>query len=118
MKTIIKKLGLFIFLFALASCQDVIELDVEDSAVKIVIDGRITNSSPNYVEISTTAGYFDQGATNRVNNAAVVLYEDGDTVAILSPDSIPGLYSTPYQGIEGKEYEVKDGDVIHFRFNV
>lgn len=106
MKSILKKLGLFIFLFTLASCQDVIELDVEDSAKRIVIDGRITNSSPNYVEVSTTAGYFDQGPTNRVDNAAVVLYEDGDTVAILSPDSISGLYSTSYQGIEGKEYEI------------
>lgn len=106
MKTILKNISLFLLLFIIASCQDVIELDLEDGAKRIVIDGRISNSSPNYVEVTTTAGYFDQGSTNRVSNCAVVLYEDGDTVAILSPDSIPGLYSTSFQGEIGKEYEI------------
>lgn len=106
MKTLVYKISLFAAIIGLASCQDVVELELEDSSKRIVIDGRITDSSPNYVEVSTTAPYFDQGPTNRVSNCAVVLYEDGDTVAILVPDSIPGLYSTSFQGEIGKDYEI------------
>lgn len=106
MKNLFKNISFLFFLLFLVSCQDVIELDVEDGSKRIVIDGRISDRSPNYVEVTTTAPYFDQGPTNRVSNCAVVIYEDGDTAAVLVPDSIPGLYSTSFQGEIGKQYEI------------
>jgi hypothetical protein len=100
--------NIYIALFALflVSCQDVIELDVPDTAQNIAISGRVTDQGPTYVTVSTTAGFFDNGRTPQVENAAVVLYEDGDTVAILSPDSVPGLYSNPFVGTLGRTYEI------------
>lgn len=89
-----------------SACQDPIDLDVPDSAKRIVISGRVTDQTPTYVMVTTTAGYFDQGPTPRIENAAVVLFEDGDTVAILSPDSVPGLYSSPFVGSLGRNYEI------------
>lgn len=106
MKNYYKIFSFYLLIFGLQSCQDVIEIDLPDTAKRIVIDGRVTDATPTYVFVTTTTGYFEQGSTPRVSNAAVVLYEDGDTVAILVPDSIPGLYSTPFQGTIGKNYEV------------
>lgn len=97
---------LFVISILFTSCQDVIELDVPDSAQSVAISGRVSDQGTTFVTVSTTAGFFSQGQTPRVENAAVVLLEDGDTAAILTPDSVPGLYSTPYNGILGKSYEV------------
>ena len=106
MKKTTQYISVLLLFLGLYSCQDVVELDLPDTAKRMVISGRVTDQTQTYVLLTTTAGYFDDGRTPRVSDAAVVLIEDGDTVATLAPDSVAGLYSTPYVGVLGKTYEI------------
>ncbi len=91
----------------LISCQDVTEIDVPDSETAVSISGRITDSKGGYVTVSTTANYFAQGETPRIDGARVRLFEDGFMVAEMLRDSVPGLYTTTFNGTIGKSYEIE-----------
>lgn len=89
------------------SCQDPIDLEVPQNSKTIVISGRVSDTQESFVVISTTADYFDQGQSPRVENADVFLYEDGNQVAQLAPDSVPGLYTSSFLGTVGRSYEIE-----------
>ncbi|HAD96600.1 MAG TPA: hypothetical protein DCG19_04285 [Cryomorphaceae bacterium] len=91
----------------LSSCQDVIEIDVPENQTAISITGRITDSKGGFAVVSTTANYFAQGETPKVEDARVLLFEDGIMVSEMQADSVPGLYTTTFNGSVGSRYEVE-----------
>ncbi|MGB0176102.1 MAG: DUF4249 family protein [Owenweeksia sp.] len=107
MKNILVIFRILTLTLILASCQDVIKIDVPDNQVAISISGRITDLKGGYVVVSTTANYFAQGETPKVNDARVFLFEDGIMVSEMLPDSLPGLYTTSYNGSVGRDYEIE-----------
>ncbi len=107
MKTVFFISKILIIVFLLSSCQDVIDIDVPENQASISISGRITDSQGGYAVVSTTANYFTQGETPKVENAKVFLFEDGSMVTEMLPDSVPGLYTTSFNGSIGKEYEIE-----------
>lgn len=77
------------------SCEDIVEVDLNDSDVKLVIDGEINNvdsTSGVYVILSTNTPFYNNGATPRVVGATVTLYEDGVPVEVLTENSVFGLH--------------------------
>lgn len=107
MKSFIKIILYSIIALAMASCQDVVQIDVPEQPPLFVLNGRITDQEPVHVTLSTSAPYFSQQQTPRIREAKVLLFEDGQLMGELLPDSLPGLYTGPYLGTVGKFYHLE-----------
>lgn len=93
---------------ALQSCQDVIDIQLEEGEKRIIINGRVTDSLPVEVSIYTTANYLSQVENPRISMAIVRLYENGILVANLAEnDTMPGFYQDPFVGSEGNSYTIE-----------
>ncbi|HYF69873.1 MAG TPA: DUF4249 domain-containing protein [Ohtaekwangia sp.] len=101
-----------ITLFVLTSCEKTVELDLEDSTPKIVIEGLVTDREGyQYVKVSRSAGFYATGKTPRVSDATVMIVDDqGNTFSFVhNPNShadsvgyyLPG---TPFTGAIGRTY--------------
>ncbi len=92
----------------LISCEDPIDVELEEGPVQLVVDGEVTTIIPVRVRLSTTAAYFNTAATPVVSNASVRLLEDGNTVDVLiENDTVPGQYIGSYVGEVGKTYQIE-----------
>ena len=107
-----KLLKAFIYTLLLAgvasSCEDVIDLDLSEGEKKLVVEGDITNRTPAFVKLSTTAAYFSNGTTPLLSGATVQLYRDGiliDTLRERIPGS--GMYHSDTIGRMGSSYTIR-----------
>ena len=63
---------LLVVTFIFSSCEDVIDLELEDGRTRLVVDGFLnSDSSVQKIRITTTAPYFSNSATPVENGAAV-----------------------------------------------
>ncbi len=107
MKNILFVCG-FILVFFTSGCQDVIEIEVPESQPLLVIDGLVTDVEGSWIELSTSAPYFDEGITPRINQASIYLYENDILVAEFAQvDSTRGRYFSSYKGSVGNSYFVE-----------
>lgn len=98
-------LPLFFVLVALSSCTEKIELDLDTSSIRLVVEGNLTDQpGPHSVRLATTAPYYAEGLLPVVTGAAVTL-SDGDTTVVLI-EGQPGDYATgaDFQGVPGHTY--------------
>ncbi|MFT5984267.1 MAG: hypothetical protein ACI9RM_002731 [Ulvibacter sp.] len=101
-----KSLLLLLTLFFLTSCQDVIDLEVEDGEVQLVVDGWLTNQNGEKQAIlSTTANYFNSSIGPFVENAFVVLNNEQGPIDTFYEKS-NGLYVTDFVGEVGETYHI------------
>ena len=106
MKTIKTLTLLFSLALLLASCQDVIEIDLNSIDPIIVIDGAVTSNDTIKIKISKSGDYFDPGIYPAVSNAKVTITDNlGNTSSLTETDS--GLYVTNLPVSEGTEYTLK-----------
>ncbi|MEM1319661.1 MAG: DUF4249 domain-containing protein [Bacteroidota bacterium] len=97
---------LIILLFALSSCQDVIDLEVPDGDIQLVVDGWLTNQpGEKEVRLATTANYFNNTTIPPVQNALVLLYSEQGLLDTLK-EREAGLYTTEYVGQVGETYRL------------
>src|SRR5699024_12684684 len=68
---------------------------------------------PKGIKAPQAAGIIHTDFERGFIRAETVSYED-----LMEPGSMAGARDKGRVGLEGKEYIVQDGDVIHFRFNV
>jgi Domain of unknown function (DUF4249) len=73
MKTILKVCLFFIVSFTIVSCTKVIDLNLEETAEKTVIEGRIIKDSFALVRVTKTAKYLENTPTPTVTNAFIVI---------------------------------------------
>lgn len=106
MKTLFKYFLFVLFLVGI-SCQDPITLDLETAETRIVISGRVTDLKGTFARVSTTAPYLAQGNTPKVDGATVTLLENGIPVDTLQRDSLPGIYTSTYNGSWGNTYNIQ-----------
>ncbi|MGL5891211.1 MAG: DUF4249 domain-containing protein, partial [Bacteroidia bacterium] len=87
------------------SCQKVIDIDLNSSDPKLVIECLITDSLSSYtVNLTRTIDYFDGGAIPQVSGAQVVISDDAGNTETLT-ESQPGVYVTATtQGVAGRTY--------------
>jgi hypothetical protein len=106
-----KKLNLpLVILMAIAavSCQDVIDIDIDEGETRVVINGRITDTLPIYVEVLATVNYLSTNPNPGMSDCIVKLYENGIDVATLAEnDTLPGYYEHPFTGTENNAYYIE-----------
>ena len=105
-----------ILLSIITSCEDVIDVDVREDAVRYVIEGQVDNLGGPHVRITKTVLITQDIYPEPVRDAIVTIRDDqnpANTIALEeSPDSA-GLYVVPendeYLGVENRTYflEVK-----------
>jgi hypothetical protein len=95
-------------LILFSGCEKVINVDLNEAAPKIVIEGLISDKrGPYTVTISKTASYFNQPELQKVSGAIVVITDDFDNIDTLK-ESRPGAYVTSrVRGIYGRTYQLK-----------
>jgi hypothetical protein len=104
-----KKIKYIIALFAafsLASCTDIIELDIPEGEKLIIINGRVTDSIPVYAQILESAPIFSEDLNPAIQNAIVLLFEDDINVATLTQDTT-GFYRADFIGSINKTYRLE-----------
>ncbi|MES2732257.1 MAG: DUF4249 domain-containing protein [Bacteroidota bacterium] len=97
--------SLILFALSLASCQDVIDLKVDEGKPLLVVDGYVTDQpGPYAINLSKTAGYFSNAPTPRVRGAILTISDnEGHTETLVETD--PGKYVTStLQGKIGNHY--------------
>lgn len=96
---------LFAALFALTSCEEVIEVDVPDNTVKLVVEGGVTTETDSsFIRLTKSVGYFDNtSSTPLVTNAVVVI--NTDTFRHVAE----GIYrpEAGYKGVPGQVYNLQ-----------
>lgn len=79
----------------LSACTDVIELDLNSSNPKFVIEGKISNRVGDCeVKVTKTTDFFNPDFPPPVQDAEVMIYNDqGDTLIL--EETFPGVYTHP-----------------------
>ncbi len=91
-----------------SGCQKVINVDLNEAAPLIVIEGMITNrQGPYTITISKSGSYFNQPVLPPVSDAEVIITDDSGTIDTLV-EAKPGTYITSKtRGIPGRTYTLK-----------
>lgn len=109
MKKINSVLYIILFVFSLASCEKLIDLDLNTIAPIIVVDGQVTNSATegSVVKLSYTNNAKSDNSTVPLSGASVIIQEDSGTVYTLPEVSIGVYKNANLVGISGKTYHLK-----------
>lgn len=108
------KINRFIYLLSLissilffASCEDVIDLDLDNAAVKVVIEANVTNVlEPQIVKISRTKPFNENNSVLAVTGATVRVQEENGPTYNFIEGSNGNYISIPFRGVSGKKYTV------------
>jgi hypothetical protein len=95
-------------IFGLSDCEKVINVDLNEAAPHIVIEGLITDGlGPYTVTISKSGSYFNQPTLPPVSGAMVIITDNYGTIDTVK-EKTPGIYITSKTiGIPGLTYTVK-----------
>ena len=103
-------ISLFVLSICFVSCQKVIDLKLQSTTSKIVIQGNINNlSGPYIIKISKTVD-FDQSGVDypAVSNAIVEISDNKGNSEMLIESTTAGIYKTSIlQGVPGNTYILK-----------
>lgn len=108
MKTLEKIIFLFVAGFLISSCEDVIELDLDQVAPKLVVEANISDQPVPYsIELSETANFYDDNDFNPKVGAEVIIYDEIGNRETLR-ETTPGIYQTnTIQGVRGIKYTLE-----------
>ena len=99
---------LFLIVLTLGySCQDVIEIETDETTRTLNVYGVVSDSSGTLVILNITTSYFDQGVNPPINDAQIFLFEDGVSVGQLNATGADGRYELNYSGSVGSEYHIE-----------
>ena len=113
MRTNIYILFSILALFSLTSCEDVIEIDLEQGETLLVVDGRITTEAgiQHVIRLTETAPYFENVPAPAVSNALVYVQTYDANNQLINTDTLledaakPGNYLTQTtQGLMDHRY--------------
>jgi hypothetical protein len=107
MRTLIQIVPFLLLIFLIGSCTERIELDLDESYTRLLVDGGITNEVKSHrIQLATSGGYLGVDRDPPVSGATVTI-SDGTTIFPLeeAPDE-PGCYYTDpaVAGIPGNIY--------------
>lgn len=100
----------------LNSCEKQIDLDLKESDQQIVVEGIVyDNLGDNFVALSKTRAYDDNGAIEKISNASVKITDNLGSVYSLY-EIEPGIYTdSTLLGVAGMSYELNvniNGEII------
>lgn len=106
----------FLLSVSLFSCQEVIELELEDAGPKLVVDAALTNTPfQNQVILTRSGSYYDPGDYATVSDAVVTISgSDGQSWTLTEQN--PGVYTASgLIGRVGEQYTLSiesDGQTV------
>jgi hypothetical protein len=91
--------------FIIPGCEKVINVDLNDAAPRIVIEGLVTDRrGPYTVTLTKSGSYFNQPTLETVSGAKAVISDDFGNIDSLH-ESLPGTYNTTrLRGVTGRTY--------------
>jgi hypothetical protein len=89
-----------------SACEKVIDIDLNSSEPKVVIEGSITDQpGPYTIRISKTVNFDEPNTFPAVSGAMVQISDDAGNYETLTETATPGIYSTnTIQGVPGRTY--------------
>lgn len=99
-----------ILLLLAASCTEVIDIELDPSQVRLVVDGTITTDpGPHQIKLTSSADYFHNELPPAISGATVWLVTNDSVIQLVEQSAANGIYETPtgFQGEKGKEYQLK-----------
>lgn len=109
MKTIIKIILLTFSAAAFFSCTETIELDMEQTSPRVIVDGLITNEdTEHYVRLTESVGFYQEGQAPGVSGAVVeVIDNEGNVYNFTEKETESGLYTSRFAGQIGNTYNLR-----------
>lgn len=97
---------LLAFVVVLTSCEKVIDLNLDQTTPKIVIEGILTNLNTNHLVSVSNTKNFEQDNTRTVVSGAVIRVadENGQTITFTEQGKSGNYYSTRFRGVPGRRY--------------
>ncbi|UCG28625.1 MAG: DUF4249 domain-containing protein [Bacteroidales bacterium] len=102
-----KLLFISIIIFFIPGCTEMIDVDLDESSVKLVVDGYITNRYANHtIQLTRTGPYFSNVPPERVSDAVVTVHDSIHTYTF--SELLPGVYFSDeaFAGITGRIYNL------------
>lgn len=101
--------GMLLFLLLFSSCEEVIELNLNDAAKKYVIEATLTNQANGAkVLISQTKSYADENEFIGVSGAIVEITDETGNTTRLTETAKKGIYTNAtLKGSPTKNYKLK-----------
>jgi len=108
MKTLYISL-LLLAIFGLGSCTERIEVELDETYTRLVVEGNLTNDTMEHkVLITKSSSYFYNQASPKVSGAEVRITDDlGNSIQLTEQEA--GIYSTPnnFFGVIGRTYALQ-----------
>jgi hypothetical protein len=98
------KLWIIILLLSFISCEEVIDIDLEESEPRIVIDANITDSSPCFIMLTESQGFNNNKPYRRISGAAIELSDDRGNKETVKETKEKGIYMSLMTGRTGRTY--------------
>jgi hypothetical protein len=91
-----------------SSCQDVIELELENVAPRLVVEANISDQvGPYTVNLSETGDFYKKNTFPPRTGATVIIFDDSGNRETLT-EVAPGIYETSsIQGVRGSTYTIE-----------
>ena len=106
MKHIIKLTSIVLFAFTFWSCEEIIDINLNESNPKVVIEALIEEDSVCRVSISLTKSMFDIEETIHINNAIITLNSSNGESEILNFIDIGTYKGSTIIGTQGINYSI------------
>ena len=99
---------LFALAFALVSCQDVVQFQVEELDPKIVVEGQVSNNpQDNYIKLTYNQDFYDSGAVKPATGLLVTVFDDlGNSEILVEAPAQSGIYPIKTLGVIGRSYSL------------
>ncbi len=100
------KLRIIILLLSFISCEEVINIDLKESAPRLVIDASITDSSPCIIALTESQGFYSDEPYTRISGATIVLSDNMGNKEIVKETKEKGIYMSIMSGETGNTYSL------------
>lgn len=99
---------LLIVILLLSSCRKEINIDLNSADPKVVIIAQLREGTKDFkVTITETSNYFDNNASNTINNAVVSVFNGQGIETILTAEGNGVYKATNYTALANQKYTLK-----------
>ena len=102
--------GVVIFLLLYTGCTERIDLKLNNTAPRLVVEGSVTTDTMiHFVRLSLSGDFFTNERMPAVTGAKVSISDGIELIPLKESAAAPGFYITPtnYHGIPGRTYSLK-----------
>lgn len=97
------------FFVGFVGCTEYVDINLNKVKPRLVVDGELTtNITGNFIRLTTTADFFSNQQTPKVDGAKVTVSDGFETVVLHQQDEFPGYYFFPngFAGLVGQSYHL------------